>query len=102
MADTNETNVDRKWQGKFRRSLLDVDLLEYAINKDKNIAISKNKTLVITCLDHISKYRFTHKGNIVDCVNEEDFVTKIADILEIENVMTNNSPDSKDFKKMYL
>lgn len=102
MADTNETNVDRKWQGKFRRSLLDVDLLEYAINKDKNIAISKNKTLVITCLDHISKYRFTHKGNIVDCANEEEFVTKIADILEIENVMTNNSPDSKDFKKMYL
>lgn len=99
-----ETNVDRKWQGKFRRALLDLDLIEYAISKDKNLSKeSTNKTLVITCLDHIkNEYRFTHKGEIVHSKNEDEFIEKIADILQINNVLINDSPDSKTFKKLYL
>jgi len=68
LIDTNETNITNEYQGIFKRSLLDLDLLLYAIDKDDYIRNAVNKTLVITCLDHIeNEYRFTLDGNIVYC-----------------------------------
>jgi adenylosuccinate synthase len=99
-SNPNETNVKGKWQGEFRRSLLDLDLIQYGIEKDENIKKSKNKTLVITCLDHIvDEYRFTYKGEIIYSVNEDEFIKKISNILRINNILINNSPDSKTFRK---
>lgn len=95
-----ESNVSGQWQGEFRRSLLDLDLIEYAIKKDKNIQESSKKTLVITCLDHVvDEYRFTYKGELIYSKNEREFIKKISNILNIRNILTNNSPDSKTFKK---
>ena len=99
--DPNETNVDNEFQGKFRRSLLDVSLLEYAIRSDERIRENTNKNLVITCLDHIeNEYRFTYNDEIVCCENEEEFLDKISEILGIYDLYLSRSSDSSqvDFR----
>lgn len=95
----NETNVNNKYQGEFRKSILDVSLLEYGINKDKYIRESDNKTLVITCLDHLTEYSFTYNGDLIVCKNEKEFVEKISDILNIKNVLISKSNESKNIEK---
>jgi len=60
LDNPHETNVTNEWQGEFRRSILDLDLLEYGLSKD-SVGV-KSKSLVITCLDHIvNEYRFTYR-----------------------------------------
>lgn len=96
-----ETNVKNKSQGEFRRSLLDVDLLLYGINKDDYIRRNENKTIVITCLDHIrDEYRFTFQGQVIYCDNELDFVSKVASILGIKNILISKSPYSEHIEKV--
>jgi len=88
-----ETNKDNEFQGKFRRTLLDLDLLKYAISKDDYIRDTKNKELVITCLDLVeNEYRYTTDGTVVSCNNEECFAQTIRDCLEIPKVSTIHSP----------
>lgn len=92
-----ETNVNNHYQGELRIALLDVSLLEYAINKDDYLRTTKNKSLVITCLDHIqNEYRFTYQNVIVYCKNEAEFIGKIASILNINNIYISASEDAKD------
>ena len=87
----DETNK-RNYQGDFRISLLDVSLLEYAMKKDEHIR-ERNCKLVITCLDHVENdYRFTYKGEIVQCINEKDFVEKISKCLRIKHVFLSSDP----------
>ena len=103
IENPDETNIDRKWQGQFRRTLLDLDLISYAIEKDPGIRASMSKTLVITCLDHIKlDYRFTHAGQIFVSSSQEEFLNKISNILGIYQLLINDSPDSKTFKKLML
>jgi adenylosuccinate synthase len=95
----NETNITNPYQGALRIALLDVSLLEYAINKDEYLRSTKNKSLVITCLDHIhNEYRFTYLNAIIYCKNETEFVSRIANILNISNVYISHSEDSKDIR----
>lgn len=94
-----ETNITNTYQGPLRVALLDVSLLEYAINKDDYLRTASNKSLVITCLDHIkNEYRFTYQNAIVCCSNEAEFVSKIASILNIHTVYISASDDSKDIR----
>lgn len=73
-----ETNTYNKNQGKFRRSLLDIDLLHYAIEQDENIRKHKNKSIVITCLDLMKNdYRFTYNNRIMEYNNECNFLSDI-------------------------
>ena len=96
-----ETNEDNEYQGKFRRTILDVSLLEYAINKDQYIRKVKRKNLVITCLDHIkNEYRFTYKGDIINCKNAGEFVSKISNILNINTIYLSRTNNSKNIKKV--
>lgn len=82
----NETNVLNKFQGQFRRTLLDVDLLKYALRRGESRHY--NSTLVITCMDHIvDDMRFTHGGEVWSFNSEDDFVKGISDVLGIRNVL---------------
>ncbi len=47
----NETNVSCEWQGEFRKSVLDIDLLNYALTCDNNFSLNFSKNLVISCVD---------------------------------------------------
>ncbi|MCW5202289.1 adenylosuccinate synthetase [Desulfobulbus sp. US4] len=98
-----ETNVCNHFQGEFRRSLLDLSLLEYAVQRDSLIAADSAKCLVITCLDHISdEYRFILQGQIIHCDDEDDFVKKIAEHLKIRKVYTSISDDSMHITRRVL
>lgn len=95
-----ETNQDNKYQGNFRKSILDLSLLEYAINKDEYIKKSKGKNLVITCLDHLYlDYRFTYRNKVYYYADEKSFVTAISTILNISNVYLSRTNNSKNIIK---
>ena len=101
IRNINESNVTNPYQGKFRISLLDLSLLEYSLGKDEMIRNSKNKTLVITCLDHVvNDYRFTYKGDIVYSRNQKEFVTRIGQILKFDNILTSETQDSKNMRML--
>ena len=86
-ANPDETNVRNTYQGAFRRSLLDLDLLEYAVSRDELLRSSTNRHLVVTCLDHIEKeLRFTQHGRIVCCDSADDFIARIAGQLGFSSV----------------
>jgi hypothetical protein len=80
-----EQNYNSGIQGIFRRTILDLNLLKYAINSDKDIKYKK-KNLVVTCLDLITEYKFTIDNEIIICNNEKEFITKIQRYLKIDNV----------------
>lgn len=97
-ANPNETNVTHEYQGKFRRTMLDVSLLEYAIRSDKKIALSDKKNLVITCLDHMKEWKFTYNGEIINCGTRNNFIKKIKNILNIEKVFISCNEESFDIE----
>lgn len=71
-----ETNIYNQWQGLFRKSLLDIDLLHYAIGCDENYSAECEKSMVISCVDQINgDFTFTKNGTvhsraIKDCFRE--------------------------------
>lgn len=82
-----ETNVNNKYQGKFRKTILDLDLLKYAINKDEYLKENKNLNLCITCLEHIEgNFKYTFKNELFE-VEKEDFIKNISKILNSKNTI---------------
>lgn len=51
----NETNVTHRYQGEFRKSLLDIDQLKYAIDCDDYYSARFSKNLMITCIDQTTE-----------------------------------------------
>ena len=95
-----ETNKQHKYQGKFRKSMLDLDLLKYAINKDN--CGENGTTLAITCLDHLDNYKFTYEGKVIDCGNkEDDFINNISDILDIKWIIRSRSDKTENIEDTY-
>lgn len=89
-----ETNILNRFQGEFRKSLLDLDLLKYGMQKDHYINTHPHKSLVITCLDLMkNEYRYTIGGRIQNCLTQEEFVAQIAWHLGINNVHAISSPE---------
>lgn len=61
-----ETNVTGGYQGEFRKTILDLDLLNYALSCDKNFAGPYRKHLVITCSDQVREgLTYTSKGEVI-------------------------------------
>lgn len=63
----NEINVDTSYQGKFRKSLLDLDLLRHAITSDSiytNEYYTGKKHIIISCVDQLpeNKISYTRDG----------------------------------------
>lgn len=46
-----ETNITNEFQGNFKRTILDLDLLNYSFACDNNFSKGLTKNLVITCVD---------------------------------------------------
>jgi adenylosuccinate synthase len=89
-----ENNFSWTYQGEFRRAILDLDLLKYAVNKDPYIRYHRSfVTLVITCLDLIEgSFQFTSKGKAYNFSNQKDFVDAILRTLGIEKVRLSRTP----------
>lgn len=72
--DPEETNKPNEWQGKFRRSMLDINTLNYAVQIDSNFSPGLKKYLVVTCMDHVEKFRVTKDGHVKDINDISDLV----------------------------
>lgn len=99
---SDENNKKNEYQGRFRISTLDLDLLKYAIESDEKINNSKRRILFITCLDHVvNKWRFTRNGKLQIFHNEDDFVEGIQNILKVEKILRIRSPRTEDIVMPY-
>ena len=80
-----ETNVNNDWQGEFRKSILDMDLLTYAL-RCSEVELSHFpavRTLNFTCIDHHQKPNFyVMHNNIMKLVDEEELQTIGDEILQ--------------------
>lgn len=95
-----ETNVFNDFQGKFKVSLLDLDLLEYGIMKDSLISRHRDN-LVITCLDQVQNdMRFTYKGKEFKYLSQREFIQGIQKILGFKNVFVSVSDESHNLKQI--
>jgi adenylosuccinate synthase len=87
-----EHNVKNEYQGEFRVSVLDLDVLKYAIEKDAYIRKSR-KNLAITCLDNISDYKFILNGLLCTYSTEAEFIDAICKVLKIDGeVLLSRTP----------
>jgi len=68
----NETNTSDGMQGKFRKTVLDLDLLKYAVGCDAYENPESKRTLVITCLDQVpARIPVTTGGKLVEMTWKE-------------------------------
>lgn len=64
--NVQETNQFNPWQGHQRCSILDLDLINYALGCDQNFSASANKHLVVSCLDQLKGPIQASKGGVID------------------------------------
>lgn len=66
-CNEKETNIRNTWQGKFRKGMLDVDLMRYALQCDRNFHDSRFEFLVLTCVDQVrDTFSGTARGKVVE------------------------------------
>lgn len=98
----SEKNVTNRYQGNFRTSILDLNLLKYTIEKDSYIKKdSTKKTLVITCLDHCNNgYSFTIDGIQLNFNSTRDYIEAIVNYLKISDVLLSSDEYSENLIEM--
>lgn len=63
----HETNVTSQWQGPFRKSWLDLDLIRYAVQCDQHFTGDRPSTLIMTCVDQSGTcFPVTSQGSRID------------------------------------
>lgn len=68
----NETNTNAGMQGAFRKTVLDLDLLKYAVSCDVYENPESKRTLVVTCLDQVpAQIPVTRGGKLVEMTWKE-------------------------------
>ena len=83
-----ETNVDTGYQGVFRKSVLDYDLLKYALRCDLHHNPDSKKMIVFTCLDQVNESIIpVTKGGVLQSL----YPTQLGNWLGIFNVKVSNS-----------
>jgi adenylosuccinate synthase len=87
-----ETNVDTTYQGRFRRTVLDLDLLAYGISAHK--IDTSNATLVITCLDLLpnNEFKLAESCKVIDYKNKFKFINRIDQCFSPECIWLSHSP----------
>ena len=91
-----ETNQPNPYQGVFRYDILDIELLKYSLSYLKHM---KTINLVVTCLDHLSEYKFIHDKKVTTFNNQDEFLKALQALLEVDNIYYSNSPYSDKIKK---
>jgi adenylosuccinate synthase len=95
LDNAKEANIMNDYQGKFRKSLLDLSLLRYGMERDVYIRNTEKKELVLTCLDLVKdEYRYTIDGRLIGHADEDSFVQGIEDYLGIYKTHRVRSPSA--------
>lgn len=101
LVNTDETNQENEYQGEFKKRVLDLDLIRYALSVDDGIRKSMNKSLVITCLDHLGSYQIDHKGKRYTFEKEFDFIDFIVgNLTRFKKYYVSHGPTHKDIKEL--
>lgn len=88
-----EQQIKDGWQGGFRTSVLDLDLLKYAIQCDWLIKQRRNVSLVVTCLDLVKgEFLLTENGKLFQLREEQEFIERIRSSLRIDRVFLSRDP----------
>lgn len=90
--NTQEKIEDETRHVELRRSILDLDLLQYAIQKDPYLRETPRKSLVITCLDLLDDFMYSLKDNVHKCNHMQQFVEEIQRYLKFEEAFGTASP----------
>lgn len=90
-----ETNKKHLYQGEFKISVLDLDLLIYGIKKDG----LKLDNLVITCLDQMIEYKLTFLNDLYTFPCEKNFISFIKSKLLPKNIYLSYGPSSSTIVK---
>ncbi len=78
LPNPNETNQFNIWQGIQRCSILDLELLEYALQTDKEFSHGCKKHLVVTCLDQlIGKIKAARNSKVGEYENVSDLAQEL-------------------------
>ena len=94
-----EINNDKGMQGEFRRTLLDVSLLQYAYECDRYHNISENAKLVVTCLDHApmnGEQLYITTGGNLSYLADVDSLPKTLGMRDYVEVIKSHSPNLKE------
>lgn len=101
----NETNVQCEWQGTFRKSVLDIDLLNYAFTCDNNFHTRYvQKNLVITCVDQTGEDIDVTVGGKVKRIHVTDLTSLL--LPKFNRVLMSYGPSATDIieitKKLHV
>lgn len=93
-----ETNNYDQHQGYFRKTILDLDLLQYGVNRDAGIR-KNGFNLVINCLDQLRDgCNLVFNGKVESYDNYYNFITKINKELDPKLTYCGKSPFSRDME----
>jgi adenylosuccinate synthase len=88
----HEQNFDEGPQGKFRKAILDLDMLRYAVMKDQYLR-HHYPVLVVTCMDRVRDGRWLIEGGaLVEYSDEGKFIKRLREALNAKFVLTSDSP----------
>lgn len=81
----NEINVDGGNQGAFRKTIMDLDLINYAIQCDNNFSRHCEKYIVISCLDQIEgEIKYTSNKELYSS-NINELKSKLSELTGIDS-----------------
>ena len=96
-----ETNQYNSWQRHQRCTLLDIDMLNYAIQSDRNYSGDLPKNLVVTCLDQLNgNIHATLDGEILEFEKTQELLPLLD--LEVEQLLESYSDCGVHMKKVDL
>jgi adenylosuccinate synthase len=86
-----EQNHKNPWQDDFRTSILDYDMIKYALECDNSYNKNKQSNLLITCMDQIDEPKVIIGGK------QEDLKPSTFEDL-VDRIYINDSPESSTIK----
>ena len=97
--DPYEINVHDSLRGEFRKSILSVDLINYALSKQAKYLSNNSKNLVVTHMDSFDEFPLIVKDEI-SYTDASQFVSNLIKEINIpfDKVIVNNSRFSQTFK----
>ena len=99
--DENETNRKHKFQGEFRKSILDFDMLKYSMLTDRMFAgVDCKKNLVITCVDQTGDKFYVTQDKLVLRVDAEELAGMLMQHVGFDNVYVSKSDDYTKIEKI--
>lgn len=101
VSNIKETNVNNEFQGIFRSAILDLDLINYTVDKDEYLRNNRSKcNFVMTCLDHLKPESqcYSFNGSVRLNTNRREFIKNIMEDLNLSKIYINDSPESKTVK----